>query len=282
MCLTSTKHIEDFTPEMYKQVVDALKSKGCQNLDDWKESRIDRKMTAMVSKDVESGIETGDIGTAVSMVDKFMSSYDDAVQMSTEFLSEENPKSMRWVINSGEMREADSSLIYLLQDLEKIDKKSMTERAFYERVLDEVSMGLNPMISREGHDELKRALRDKGVQTIDEWKKEGDITPERQVNKIYRDKGSYRGSIDEGVRQVSGLLGDYESARLTFSYYRTDFGRMQVREWLEDSKEVSEKQEVMTNIVRKMGIRKAKRILLEDIKYTNREKRYKEQADEVK
>ena len=259
-CLISTRNMLEMTPDMHRQISDALREIGCQTVQEWKAERESLGKTSDMYKNIKFGINAADVGTAVTMVDKFFTSYDDAVEMSNTVLSGEIPDALNWINNSEAMREAEMSNILMLQDLLKIDRKSMTERQFYENILYILSMGLNTRFSRDMHKDLKDTLEQIGVKSITEWESDKYTSPEKTVDGWYKNiRGDYKGSLSTGVSLVSTMLGDYDTARVNYELFRIEPGRKSVREWISDSKAVGEKQAVQVNILSRMQERREKR-----------------------
>lgn len=280
--LISTRNMTEMTPEMHREIADALRLVGCQTVEEWKSEKEQAGKTSEMFKDVKKGVEIGDIGTGVAMVEKFFSSYDNAVQMSVQELGGEMPDAMRWVNSSADMREADRAVFWTIMELGKIDKTQMTERAFYESVLRMLSMGLEPRMSREMHEELKDTLVDIGVPTFEEWDKEKESTPERIVDGLYQKrKQNYPGNLATAVGLVNSLMGEYDSARFNFELFRSEPGKMMINDWITNSRDAAAKQSTITRILSKMETRKQKTQELSTLE-AKANKRTKKTDEEVK
>lgn len=256
--LTLTKHMKDMFFESYTEIVNALRDSGAVTLDEWKEKRRaeGKDDFTFPEEELRIGIEVADVGTAVKIVSDFMKSYDDAVRVSNEVLAGPNPLTMRWVNNSEEIRQSNLQMYITMQDLLRINKDDMTERAFYERVIEVLANNPTTFLSRESYDELKEVLENIGVESYDDWKKKDNVSIERIVDGLYKEKngGTYNGELEEGVKYVSPILEDYSSARMVFDYLRGD-GRFDALTWVNDSREVGAKQKSIGNIINKMGVR---------------------------
>ena len=95
-----------------------------------------------------------------------------------------------------------------------------------------------------------------GIESYDTWKKREDVSSERIVDGLYKERngGSYDGMLEDGVKFVSPILTDYSSARMVFDYLRGE-GRLEALTWVNDSRAVGEKQKSIGNIINKMGMR---------------------------
>lgn len=256
--LTLTKHITDMSYESYSEITAALKDAGAVSMDEWKEKRRkEGKDDSTLSEDeLVTGVEIADVGTAVQIVSDFMKSYDDAVRVSNEVLSGQSPLTMMWVNNSEEVRQSNLQMYITMQELVRTSKASMTERAFYERVIEVLANNPTTTLSRESHEELKEILKDIGVEKYEDWKKKDDVSSERVVDGLYKERngGKYDGMLETGVIYASQLLGDYTSARIAFDYLRGE-GRLDALTWVNDSRNVGPKQQSIGNIITKMGVK---------------------------
>ena len=256
--LTLTKHMSDMSLESYTEIVNALRDAGAVMIDEWKGKRKEEGKDDFVFSESElrTGVEVADIGTAVQIVSDFMKLYDDAVRVSNEFFSGPNQFNMMWVNNSEEIRQANLQMYITMQELLRVDKDSMTERAIYEKVVEILANNPATTLSRESYDELKEVLESIGIESYDTWKKRDDVSSERIVDGLYKEKngGSYDGMLEDGVKFISPILTDYSSARMVFDYLRGE-GRLEALTWINDSRAVGEKQKSIGNIINKMGIR---------------------------
>lgn len=282
MNLISTRNMESMTPEMHKEIADALRLVGCQNVEEWKIEKEQAGKTSEMFKDVKKGVEIGDIGTGVAMVEKFFSSYDGVVQMLGDELGGEMPDAMRWVNASADMRDADRSVFWTIKRLGDVDKTHMTERAFLEKILEILTLGIEPRMSREMHERLKDTLVDIEVPTFEEWDKEKESTPERIVDGLYQKREqNYPGNLATAVEFVNSLMGDYDSARFNFELFRSEPGKMMINDWLTNSRAVAEKQSAMTRILSKMETREQKTQELSTLE-AKADKRVEKTDEEVK
>lgn len=256
--LTLTKHMPDMSFESYTEIVNALRDAGAVTVDEWKEKRRaeGKDDFTFPEEELRIGVEVADIGTAAQIVSGFMKSYDDAVRVSNEVLAGPNPLTMMWVNNSEEIRQSNLQMYITMQELLRINKDDMTERAFYERVVEVLANNPTTSLSRESHDELKEVLESIGVESYDAWNKKDNVSSERIVDRLYKEKngGTYNGELEEGVKYVSPILEDYSSARMVLDYLRGD-GRLDALTWVNDSREVGAKQKSIGNIINKMGMR---------------------------
>ena len=256
--LTLTKHMPDMSFESYTEIVNALRDSVAVTLDEWKEKRRaeGKDDFTFPEEELRIGVEVADIGTAAQIVSGFMKSYDDAVRVSNEVLAGPNPLTMMWVNNSEEIRQSNLQMYITMQELLRINKDDMTERAFYERVVEVLANNPTTSLSRESHDELKEVLESIGVESYDAWNKKDNVSSERIVDRLYKEKngGTYNGELEEGVKYVSPILEDYSSARMVLDYLRGD-GRLDALTWVNDSREVGAKQKSIGNIINKMGMR---------------------------
>lgn len=227
-------------------------------IDEWKGKRKEEGKDDFVfsENEIRTGVEVADIGTAAQIVSDFMKSYDDAVRVSNEFFSGQNPLTMMWANNSEEIRQANLQMYITMQELLRVDKDSMTERAIYEKVVEILANNPATTLSRESYDELKEVLESIGIESYDTWKKREDVSSERIVDGLYKERngGSYDGMLEDGVKFVSPILTDYSSARMVFDYLRGE-GRLEALTWVNDSRAVGEKQKSIGNIINKMGLR---------------------------
>ena len=256
--LTLTKHMSDMSLESYTEIVNALRDAGVVMIDEWKGKRKEEGKDDFVfsENEIRTGVEVADIGTAAQIVSDFMKSYDDAVRVSNEFFSGQNPLTMMWANNSEEIRQANLQMYITMQELLRVDKDSMTERAIYEKVVEILANNPATTLSRESYDELKEVLESIGIESYDTWKKREDVSSERIVDGLYKERngGSYDGMLEDGVKFVSPILTDYSSARMVFDYLRGE-GRLEALTWVNDSRAVGEKQKSIGNIINKMGLR---------------------------
>ena len=269
--LTLTKHMSDMSLESYTEIVNALRDAGAVMIDEWKGKRKEEGKDDFVfsENEIRTGVEVADIGTAAQIVSDFMKSYDDAVRVSNEFFSGQNPLTMMWANNSEEIRQANLQMYITMQELLRVDKDSMTERAIYEKVVEILANNPATTLSRESYDELKEVLESIGIESYDTWKKREDVSSERIVDGLYKERngGSYDGMLEDGVKFVSPILTDYSSARMVFDYLRGE-GRLEALTWVNDSRAVGEKQKSIGNIINKMGMRQQ---LLKRYNQKNRE-----------
>lgn len=258
-CLISTRNMTEMTPDMHRQISEALREIGCQTVEEWKASRESEGKTSDMYTNIKFGVDAADIGTAVSITERFFKSYDDAVELSNTELAGDIPDALNWINNSQEMRQAEISGLWMVQELLKIDKSTMTEREFYQRILEELSRGLNPNLSRDMHKDVKDALEQIGAQRIDDWESEEYQSPEKKVDSLYRKvNGKYSGCLSSGVSYVSAMMCDYGTARANYELYRVDPGRQMIKEWIEASSRIAPIQAIQASILGKMGERKEK------------------------
>ena len=265
-CLISTRNMTEMTPDMHRQIADKLRAIGCSTVEEWKEHRNSLGKNTDMYKNTKLGVDVADIGTAVAMVEKFFTSYDDAIEMSTTVLDGDIPDALNWVNKSQEMRDAEISTRSMVQQLLRLDKNEMPERAFYTKALNIISLGINPTLSRDMHEEIKEALEQIGVKKLDEWESEEYQSPEKTVDKMYKKvNGDYRGSLSSLVGYVSAMMGDYGNARTCYEYYRREPGRQVIRESIEMSEKLGPVQAVQSSILMKMAEREEKEKTLDEI-----------------
>lgn len=265
-CLISTRNMTDMTPDMHRQIADKLREIGCSTVEEWKAHRESLGKNTDMYKNIQLGVEAADVGTAVSMIEKFFTSYDDAVEMSNTVLSGDIPDALKWVNNSQEMRSAEVATHSMVQQILSIDRSKMPERAFYTEALKVISTGINPTLSRDMHEEIKEALEQIGVKSLDEWQSDEYQSPEKTVDKMYKKvNGDYKGSLSNIVGYVSAMMGDYGNARACYEHYRREPGRAIIKEIIEMSEKIGPVQVVQASILQKMAEREEKQQTLDEL-----------------
>ena len=258
-CLISTRNMTEMTPDMHKQIADKLREIGCSTVEEWKEDREKHGKTSEMYQDINYGVKAADVGTAVSMVERFFKSYDDAVELTNTQLAGEIPDALKWVNNSEEMRQAEISTNWMVQRLLNIDKSKMSEREFYQSVVEELYRGINPTLSRDMHKEIKDALEQIGVKSVSEWQSDEHYSPDKEVDGLFRRVDpNYPGSLLKGVEYASRMMENYSLARMFYEFYRVEPGRQDIKEWVEASKRIAPVQVVQASILGKMEERKGK------------------------
>lgn len=265
-CLISTRNMPEMTPDMHRQIADKLRAIGCSTVEEWKAHRESLGKNTDMYKNIQLGVDAADVGTAVSMIEKFFTSYDDAVEMSNTVLAGDIPDALKWVNNSQEMRDAEVSTNWMVQQLLSIDKSKMSEREFYQSIVEELARGINPTLSRDMHEEIKEALEQIGVKSLDEWQSDEYQSPEKTVDKMYKKvNGDYRGSLSSLVGYVSAMMGDYGNARACYEHYRREPGRAIIKETIEMSEKIGPVQVIQASILQKMAEREEKQQTLDEL-----------------
>ena len=134
--------------------------------------------------------------------------------------------------------------------IQQINKDELSEREFYERVLDIIKEMENVSITPKTAEQLKETLQKIGCMRYDEWKAQKDEKGETVVENNMG-KGIEQADISTAVSFVSQLLGDYDNAIFSLSYM-LDGGEKYglVQQWLKNSKELypNSKEEIKQGI----------------------------------
>jgi hypothetical protein len=135
--------------------------------------------------------------------------------------------------------------------IQQIKKDKLSEREFYEQVLNVLKDMENVSLTQEAATQLKSSLQEIGCIKYDEWKKIKEVNGEKIVEYDVG-KGIKQADISTAVFFVTQLLGNYENAGdslLRMVDGGEEYGWVQ--QWLKNSKQISQSEQ-KNSIVQKI------------------------------